>query len=163
MVIKMAYLLIFFLKILENTLATLRIIVLANGKKYIGAILNFIISLTWVISTGLVIINLKEEPFKIIAFSLGSFIGSYLGSYIEEKIAIGNNLLFIISKANISKKLKQLNYKFNKINKYIYLILIERKHRNNLLKNIKKIDNEIIIYSHLTRNINLNKIKMDNP
>ena len=79
------YILILTFKIIENTLSTLRIIVVADRKKIIGAILQGTVSLIWVISTSLVVIDIKN-PIKIISFTLGAIIGSYLGSTIEEKI-----------------------------------------------------------------------------
>jgi len=79
------YLLIFIFKVIENTLSTLRIIVIADKKKLLGAILQAAVSLVWVISTSLVVINIQKNPFKIISFTLGALIGSYLGSLIEEK------------------------------------------------------------------------------
>lgn len=83
---KITYLIIFIFKIVENSLSTLRIIVVANNKKLLGAILQGIISLIWIFSTGLVVINIQKDPLKIIAFTSGSIIGSYIGSIIEEKI-----------------------------------------------------------------------------
>ena len=56
----MTYLIIFLLKIVENTIATLRLIIVANGKKLLGAVLNFIMSIVWVISTSLVVQNFKN-------------------------------------------------------------------------------------------------------
>ena len=78
------YILILLFKIIENTLSTIRIIVIADRKKLLGAILQGTVSLIWIISTSLVVIDIKD-PIKIISFTLGSIIGSYLGSTIEEK------------------------------------------------------------------------------
>ena len=92
----MTYLIIFLLKIVENTIATLRLIIVANGKKLLGAVLNFIMSIVWVISTSLVVQNFKNI-LNVLFFSLGCFVGSYLGSLIETKIGIGSNMLLINS------------------------------------------------------------------
>lgn len=81
----MIYILIFIFKFIENTLSTLRIIIIAKGKKLFGAILQTIITLVWAISAGLTIINYKNNYLKIITFCLGAGIGSYVGSLIEEK------------------------------------------------------------------------------
>jgi hypothetical protein len=94
----MIYLLIFISKILENTIATLRLIVVANGKKKLGAVLQGLVSFVWIIVTGIVIIDVNKDIFKIITFVLGSTVGSYLGSIIEEFIALGNNLIIIDTK-----------------------------------------------------------------
>ena len=96
MVNYMIYLFIFICKILENSIATLRLIIVSNGKKIEGAILNFILSFIWIISTSLVVLN--NNIYKILIFAIGSLIGSYIGSILEEKIALGNNMLYIISK-----------------------------------------------------------------
>ena len=61
----MAYFLIFFNKVIENTLSTVRIIVIAKDKKLLGAILNGLISLVWIFSTSMVIHNLNKDFFKI--------------------------------------------------------------------------------------------------
>ena len=92
----MLYIIIFILKILENALGTLRLIIVSNGKKVEGAVLNFLLSVVWVISTSMVVID--NNIYKILVFAFGSLIGSYVGSVLEEKIALGNNMLFIISK-----------------------------------------------------------------
>ena len=78
------YILILLFKITENTLSTIRIIVIADRKKLLGAILQGTVSIIWIISTSLVVIDIKD-PIKIISFTLGAIIGSYLGSTIEEK------------------------------------------------------------------------------
>lgn len=82
----MIYLLIFILKLIENMLSTLRLIVIAHGKKLFGAFLQLVYSLFFIISTSIVVIDIQKDIFKLIVFGMGSFIGSYLGSVVEEKI-----------------------------------------------------------------------------
>ena len=79
-------LLILITKIIENTLATIRIVMIAKDQKVKGAILNGIIAFVWIISTTMVIVNIKDNVWKIFYFCLGSIIGSYLGSVIEERL-----------------------------------------------------------------------------
>lgn len=109
----MIYLLIFSFKIIENTLSTIRIIILANNNKKLAAILQGIISLIWVISTSLVVIDFNKGIGKIIAFTFGSLIGSYLGSILEEKIAIGNILLTIKIRKEKTKKVLNILKLYN--------------------------------------------------
>lgn len=94
------YIFIFVSKIIENAIGTLRLIVVSNGKKILGAILQLIIALVWVLSTGLVVVNVNKDPLKIVFFCLGSLVGSYLGSIIEEKLALGSNMLTCITDKN---------------------------------------------------------------
>ena len=85
----MIYLYIFISKILENTLATLRIIVVANGKKKLGALLQGMVATLWILVIGIIVTNINKDIFKIICFITGSIVGSYTGSVLEEKIALG--------------------------------------------------------------------------
>lgn len=81
----MIYIVILVSKILENTLSTLRIIMVANRRKIIGSILQGIIATLWVLTAGMVLIDIQNDVLKIVFFILGSIIGSYLGSSIEER------------------------------------------------------------------------------
>lgn len=145
----MIYFFIFISKILENAISTLRMIVLANGRKIISAILNLIIALIWVISTTLVITNIQKDYFKIIVFALGSFIGSLIGSIMEEKIALGSNMLFVISEKEekIIKELHKFDISNYIVNNNIIVIIVTRRLRKKLLKSIRSIDNNSAIIS----------------
>lgn len=163
----MIYILILIAKIVENALSTLRLIVVANGKKALGAFLNLIISLIWVISTGLVVTDIKGDPFRIAFFAIGSYLGSYIGSLMEEKIAMGSNMLLAITKYSndIKKKLDEKNYPCYILNSNEYdilLIMISRKKRTEVLQVLKSIDPNIIIISESARQLALEKIMISN-
>lgn len=163
----LTYILIFIFKIIENTLSTLRIILVSNGKKLLGAILQGIVSIVWVISTSLVVINIQKDPIKILAFTLGALIGSYIGSIIEEKLALGTNIITTIINKNLTEKImyalkKQkheaiiLNGKNIYEQKNILLIIVKRKQNQNIIKLIKNIDKsaKIIIENAITHEAN---------
>lgn len=144
----MIYLFIFICKILENSIATLRLIIVSNGKKIEGAILNFILSFIWIISTSLVVLN--NNIYKILIFAIGSLIGSYIGSILEERIALGNNMLFIISKEY--KKISKLENTYL-INKDILIIMVKRKKRKEIIDKILNIDSKAIIISESAKQL----------
>ena len=136
----MIYIGIFISKILENTLSTLRIIVVSNGKKKLGAILQGLVALIWIFVTGVVIIDINKNIVKIVFFVIGSIVGSYLGSCLEEKIALGTNLVIIKS-----SKLDELKYVFKNYNLIIknnYLLFIsQRKNTKDIVNKASSIDN----------------------
>ena len=140
----MVYIIIFILKILENALGTLRLIIVSNGKKIEGAVLNFLLSVVWVMSTSMVVID--NNIYKILVFAFGSLIGSYLGSVLEEKIALGNNMLLVVSK-KINSIQKELNCDTYPINKDILVIMTSRKKRKEVIDLILNIDNQAKIIS----------------
>lgn len=148
----MNYLLILFLKILENTLATLRLILVSNGKKWLGAILLFITSIIWIISSHIAIIDLNIA--MVLIFSLGSLIGSYIGSVLEEKLAFGNNVIFCISEKRITIDLRNLGYIVTEMEgngieskKFILMVVLKRKQNKEFIQNINSLDSNAIIIS----------------
>lgn len=156
----LVYFFIFVSKIIENTLSTLRLIVVTSGKKKLGALLNGLVALSWIFVTGIVIIDVQKAPLKIVFFCLGSIVGSYLGSIIEEKIAIGTNMLICIINKKIEQSLKSklINYNIittNEKNKNlsILFIILKRKEINKISKLIKSMDNNSIIISEKIKNI----------
>ena len=155
------YMAIFFSKIIENALSTLRLIVVANGKKKLGAILNGIVALVWIFVTGIVIIDVNKDLLKVVFFVIGSIVGSYLGSIIEEKIALGMNMLICITKEINEKKIKnklndyQITTICEKDNNYsVLLIVLKRKEILKITKILKRIDKDIIIISEKAKTIN---------
>ena len=149
----MVYIIIFILKILENALGTLRLIIVSNGKKVEGAVLNFLLSVVWVISTSMVVVD--NNLYKILVFAFGSLIGSYVGSVLEEKIALGNNMLFIISKKYDQIKNKLNNSKRNcyLISKDIVIVMTSRKKRKEVIDLILSIDNQAEIISESAKQL----------
>lgn len=155
------YFLIFISKIIENAVGTLRLIVVANGKKKLGALLQGIVALVWIFGTGIVIVDIDKDIFKIVIFVIGSIAGSYLGSIIEEKIALGSNMLICVTKEKYEKIIKdKLNsYQITTIcekdnNFSVLLILLKRKEISKICRILKRIDKNIIIISEKAKTIN---------
>lgn len=150
------YFLIFISKVIELCLSTLRLILVANGKKLFGAILQFVIALVWVLVTGMVVTNITSDPIKIIFFALGSLVGSYIGSILEEKIALGDILINCISNNNnLDKYINSMGYNTNNIktdNENIILFVIPRKSKNKVINSIKNIDKNCLILSEKVKN-----------
>ena len=147
----MEYLLIFILKLMENTFATLRLILVANGKKVIGALLMFLMTITWSISLSYIVIDFNGDYLKIIIFALGAAVGSFIGSIIEEKIALGTILITFNTDYknyqlfnNIFDNYKKEIIKFGE-NNYKFEIICKRKLKNNVIKAIKNNNKNINI------------------
>lgn len=168
------YLIIFISKTIEVALGTLRLIVVANGKKIMGAILQGIISIVWIVITGMIVIDIGKDPLRIVAFALGCTVGSYIGSYIEEKIALGNNMIIAIVdkelESNISSKIRERNFAVTVLNgcgkekeRSVLMIMVARKKRHHVVSIIKKFDRRAMIVAENAFSINggykLNKLK----
>ena len=93
--------------------------------------------LSLVLVTGTVVTNITKDPLKIVFFAFGSLVGSYVGSLIEEKLAMGYNVITCITNNNdnlLYKTFERKGYNISKIKgendnqtKDILLITISRK------------------------------------
>jgi len=88
--------LIFSLRLVDQTLGTLRLLYVNKGKSGLGAILGFLESGIWVVAISKVIQDLND-PLLIVGYALGFAMGTIVGSYIESTIAIGDVVVRIFS------------------------------------------------------------------
>ena len=87
---------IFLLRLLDQTLGTLRTLYVNKGKPSFGALLGFVESAIWVVAISQVIRDL-DSPFLVFGYALGFASGTIVGSYIESSIAIGDVVVRIFS------------------------------------------------------------------
>jgi uncharacterized protein YebE (UPF0316 family) len=88
---------IFFARITDVSMGTLRMILLVKGQRKIAALIGFFEVMIYLIVLGKVVGNINK-PLLIIAYCLGYASGNYVGSKIEEKLSIGRLLVQIIVK-----------------------------------------------------------------
>jgi len=88
---------IFFAKIIEVSVGTLRSILVVKGYRKIAVLLALVEITIWVFVASRVITGLTESPYKGIAYALGFAAGVYCGSILEEKLAFGQILLQVIT------------------------------------------------------------------
>ncbi len=89
-------LLIFFARIGDVSINTLRIVFVMSGKKFIAPLMGFFESMIWLLAIGQIFQNI-DNPLSYIAYSGGFAMGIYVGMTIEEKLALGRVLVRIIT------------------------------------------------------------------
>lgn len=92
---------IFFARVLDVSINTIRIIYVMAGKKYMATLLGFFESLIWLVAIRQ-IFNHLDNIYSYIAYPAGFAVGILVGMRIEEKIALGKLIIRIISKENIA-------------------------------------------------------------
>jgi len=85
----MIYLLIFLAKLLEVSVATVRMVLTARGNRIAASLLAAIEITIWIIVTSTVLLGLSEDPLRAVAFGLAFVIGIYCGILVEDKLALG--------------------------------------------------------------------------
>jgi uncharacterized protein YebE (UPF0316 family) len=88
--------LIFFLRVCDMSLDTLRVLFVMRGKKQVAWILGFCQSAIFLLAIGKVLTQITN-PMNIIGYAAGFATGNVVGMIIEERIAIGHILVNIIS------------------------------------------------------------------
>jgi len=101
-------LLIFFARLTDVTLGTLRIVFVARGRKKIAPILGFFEVLIWLAAIGQVMQNLNNVACYI-AWAGGFAMGNLVGIIIEEKLALGLLVVRIITAGASGELAKKLH------------------------------------------------------
>ena len=99
-------LMIFFARICDVTLGTLRVIFVTRGKKYIAPILGFFEVFIWIVVISQ-LFNNSNNMICYIAYAGGYATGNFVGMLIEERIAIGMVLMRIFL-SNSGKELAEI-------------------------------------------------------
>jgi len=89
------YLLIFFARVCDVTLSTVRMILVVRGKRYPAAAIGLVEASIYITALGRVMRNI-DDPLKVLAYGLGFALGTLLGSWVEERLALGHVTLEVI-------------------------------------------------------------------
>ncbi len=90
-------LLIFTARILDVSLGTLRIVFIAKGYKKLAPLLGFVEILIWIIAISKIIRHIDNWVYYL-AYAGGFAMGSYVGMIIEEKLAIGLEMVRVVTR-----------------------------------------------------------------
>lgn len=106
-------LLIFFARILDVSIGTIRIISIVNGRIKTAFVLGFLEVSIWLVVISTVLDKINGNPVIGIFYALGYASGNVAGIVLEKQISFGNTLLRIIcfdSAHEISNRLRQSGY-----------------------------------------------------
>ena len=105
-------LIIFFARICDVTLGTIRIISVSRGLIKLAPILGFFEVLIWIVVIGQLVQNLKS-PTAYFGYAAGFACGNYIGMFIEQKLAIGIYMVRIFlleTKTDLACSLREKGY-----------------------------------------------------
>ncbi len=99
--------LIFCLRICDVTLDTLRIIFMTKGLKRLAPIIGFFEILIWIVAITRIMQNLNNWVCYV-AYAGGFATGNYVGMLVDEKLAIGHELIRVITRVDATELAKAL-------------------------------------------------------
>ena len=90
------YIFIIIGKIIEVSISTLRAVMASKGEKLLSAAIGVVEFMVWLLITGLVLVGIQTDIFKMLCLSVAFGIGIYVGILLEEKLAVGISALNVI-------------------------------------------------------------------
>ena len=139
-------LLVFFARILDVSINTVRIIFVMSGKKYISTLLGFLESLIWLLAIGQIFKHM-DNVFCYIAYPAGFAGGILVGMMIEEKIALGKVIIRSITPEDLTvvkKFLLDNNFRYSVVDaessegkENLLFAVLKRDHIPEMLEVVK--------------------------
>ncbi len=140
-------LLIFTARIFDVSLGTIRIIFVSKGFKNIAPFIGFLEILIWIIAITRVMQNL-DNWVCYVAYAAGFATGNYVGMVIDEKLALGYEMVRVITKRDafdLVAALRKKGYGTTMVNAEgsqgevaVVYIIIKRKQIRNVVEIISK-------------------------
>ncbi len=102
------YLMIFFAKIVEVSLMTVRTVLITRGEKFYGSLIGFFEVMIWLYIISTVLVGIQEDPIRMVVYALGFASGNYIGCMLEDRLALGILTINVISSKDDGLKLADL-------------------------------------------------------
>ena len=109
MTLFLSALLIFILRLIDQSLTTVRALV-ASKKPFLGALIGLVESAIWILAVSQVIKDI-DDPVLIAAYAFGFAAGTIIGIQIEKFIGIGNVVIRVFTPSKSAKMAKELRNK----------------------------------------------------
>jgi uncharacterized protein YebE (UPF0316 family) len=141
-------LLIFFARICDVSINTIRIIYMLGGRRFTATLLGFFEAFIWLLVIREIFKHL-DNWLCYVAYPAGFASGIFVGMIIEEKIAYGKVIVRIITRKEIKELLAYLNensFRFTHVNaqgpdghENLVFTVLEREYLESLLAKLKEI------------------------
>jgi len=98
---------IFLARIIDVSLGTLRIIFVTKGMKRVAPFVGFFEILIWLLAISRIMQDL-DNWVSYIAYAAGFATGNFVGMYIEERLAIGHEMIRVITRKDATALIDDL-------------------------------------------------------
>jgi uncharacterized protein YebE (UPF0316 family) len=148
---------IFFLRICDVTLGTVRTVSIVKGYLPLAALLGFFEVLIWILAVSQVIWRINESIFLALAFAGGFAMGNAIGILVERRLAMGTAVVRIISDTHgfeIAKAIREDGHDVAVFNgegadgtvSLVYAVA-PRRHTPQMLRRARSIDPSLLYVS----------------
>lgn len=158
----LSVLLIFFLRLIDVSLGTIRMIVTMQGRRLWATAIGFVEVTIWVVAVSQVISNM-DSVWKILAYSGGFAAGTLVGMWLEERLALGDVAVYVISPEKgkeIAHKARRTNFGATELPAYgrsgpvsMLGIVTSRKRLDELLNLVDEVDTKAFVTVQYKRKV----------
>lgn len=99
---------IFFARVGDVSIGTMRIMLLSRGRGLIAPMLGVAEVTIWLIAVSQVIQNL-DSPVNFVAYVAGYATGNYVGLWLEDRLAIGNVMIRLVTRTSSDELIQALH------------------------------------------------------
>ncbi len=151
---------VFFIRIIDVSLGTIRTIITVKDKRLLASLIGFIEVLVWFLVAKEAINTDNNSILIAISYSLGFATGTYIGAFLSNRYIKGNfGVQVITDKIELIKNIRDNGYAvselsikgYSKEEKYMLFIEIDKNHFNHLQSLIKKYDKKAFIVVNETK------------
>lgn len=138
---------IFAARIVDVTIDTLRIVYITKGDKILAPILGFFQILIWLIAITRIMKNIDNVACYF-AYAAGFAAGNYIGLILEEKFAMGIQMIRIVTQVDASQLINKLHSNgltttsveadSNQGKVHIIFLIVQRTRINSIITLIKQ-------------------------
>ncbi len=159
-------LIIFSLRLADQSLGTMRALLVSKNKPIYAALIGLVESAIWIVAISQVIKDI-DDPVLIGAYAAGFAAGTILGSYIERIVGVGNIIVRVFCPANspsVAETLRENGHGVTVIDGEgkdgavkIYLCVIPRRKLKSVLQMIEEINPNAYITTDMANPTSLKK------
>ena len=153
-------LLIFFARVADVSMGTIRIVFLARGRRILAPLCGFFEVLVWLLVIAEVMRNL-DSWVNFLAYALGFTVGNYVGLWIEEALAMGLLSVWVITGDDSSAllaHLKETHYGLTQVGARgalgkvrVLVMVVPRRNLKKVLKTVREFNPKAFITVHDVR------------
>ena len=159
-------LIIFSLRLADQSLGTMRTLLVSKNKPIYAALIGLVESAIWIVAISQVIKDI-DDPVLIGAYAAGFAAGTILGTYIERIVGVGNIVVRVFCPANspsVAETLRDNGHGVTIIDGEgkegpvkIYLCVIPRRKLKSVLNMIEEINPNAYITTDMANPTSLKK------
>jgi uncharacterized protein YebE (UPF0316 family) len=100
--------LVFFARVTDVTLGTLRIIFISRGKRNLAPLLGFVEVFIWITVVSQIVSH-AHNILAYLAYAAGFAAGAFVGMYIENRLALGTQIILAVVQDNSHRLIVHLH------------------------------------------------------